>query len=216
MLFWGILNSFLGSVSSVFWKKSLSLSDIPERLFFAIGGIGGITLSLGLIAFGKVSLPKETWLLLFPVVDAVVVGYSGLLTQRIYKEEKMSALMPFDNLSSILTIVAAFFLLGNTPVATLMVAVLTMAVIFFASFDFKKHEFPKNIKLIVLSNAINASRSLAMGYALSHMASPAFYSVRNLLNAAIVLVPILMTREWIAMKSSKREYMVPRMAASFL
>lgn len=51
MLLWGVLNSFLGSVSSVFWKKSLSLSDIPERLFFAIGGIGGIALSLGLIAF---------------------------------------------------------------------------------------------------------------------------------------------------------------------
>lgn len=55
-----------------------------------------------------------------------------------------------------------------------------------------------------------------MGYALSHMASPTFYSVRNLLNAAIIMVPILMARQWLAMKDSKREYMAPRMAASFL
>lgn len=60
--------------------------------------------------------PSNLWLFLFPAVDAVIVGYAGLLSQRIYKEEKLSALMPFENLSSIFTIVAAFFLLGNTPV----------------------------------------------------------------------------------------------------
>lgn len=60
--------------------------------------------------------PSNFWLFLFPAVDAVIVGYAGLLSQRIYKEEKLSALMPFENLSSIFTIVAAFFLLGNTPV----------------------------------------------------------------------------------------------------
>lgn len=101
-------------------------------------------------------MPKEAWLFLFPIVDAAIVGQAGLLTQRIYKEEKISALLPFENLSSILTIIAAFFLLGNTPVATLAIAILTMGIIFFASFDFKKRQFPKNIKLIVLSNSINA------------------------------------------------------------
>lgn len=55
--------------------------------------------------------PSNYWLFAFPAVDAVVVGYAGLLAQRLYKEEKLSALMPFENLSSILTIVAAFFLL---------------------------------------------------------------------------------------------------------
>lgn len=55
-----------------------------------------------------------------------------------------------------------------------------------------------------------------MGYALAHMASPTFYSVRNLLNAVIIIVPILLTHQWLALKASKREYMVPRMAASFI
>lgn len=91
-----------------------------------------------------------------------------------------------------------------------------MGVIFFASFDFKTHHFPKNIRLIVLSNSITACRSLAMGYALAHMASPTFYSVRNLLNAVIIMVPILLTHQWLALKASKREYMAPRMAASFI
>lgn len=35
-MFWGVLNAFLGSVANIFWKKSLGLSDIPERLFFAL------------------------------------------------------------------------------------------------------------------------------------------------------------------------------------
>lgn len=146
----------------------------------------------------------------------MVVGYAGLLTQKIYKEEKISALMPFDNLSALLTIVAAFFILGQTPVATLAIAIVTMVFIFTATFDFKNHHFPRNIKLILLSNGIGATRSLAMGYALSHLASPTFYSVRNLLNAAIVLFPILLAGEWRAMRSSHGKYMVPRMAASFI
>ena len=91
-----------------------------------------------------------------------------------------------------------------------------MVFIFAATFDFKNRHFPKNIKLILLSNGINASRSLAMGYALSHLASPTFYSFRNLLNAAIVLFPIFMVGEWKALRSSHRAYMVPRMAASFI
>lgn len=162
------------------------------------------------------AFPSDSWLFAFPVVDAFIVGYAGLLSQRLYKEEKISALMPFENLSSIFTIVAAFFLLGNTPVATLLIAIVTMAVIFGASFDWSNRHFPRNIKLILLSNSITACRSLAMGYALAHMASPTFYSVRNLLNAVIIIVPILASSEWMALKASRREYLVPRMAASFL
>lgn len=215
-MFWGVLNALLGSVSGIFWKKSLSLSDLPERLFYAVGSIGSIVLSLGLIAFGMFAFPETPWLIIIPAVDAFIVGHVGLLSQRIYKEEKISALLPFENLSSILTIVAAFFFLGNTSVATLLIAIATIVLIFSTSFDWKNRHFPKNFKLIVLSNSINAGRALAMGYALSHMASPTFYSVRNLLGAAVVIVPILVSAEWMALKTSRTDYLAPRMAASFL
>ncbi|MDQ1344389.1 MAG: hypothetical protein QG650_1110 [Patescibacteria group bacterium] len=215
-MFWGALNALLGSVANIFWKKSLDLSDLPPRVFYALGALGSVVLSLGLIAFGMFSLPANYWLLAIPTIDAVIVGYTGLLSQRIYKEEKISALLPYENLSSILTIVAAFFLLGNTSVATLLIAIVTIVIIFTASFDFKGHQFPKNFKLIVLSNSITAFRALAMGYALSHMATETFYSIRNLLNAAIVMIPLLLSAEWVAVKTMKKDCLVPRMAASFL
>lgn len=215
-MFWGVLNALLGSIAGMFWKKSLGLSDLPERLFFAVGMAGAIVLSSGILLFGGFSIPSELWLLAIPVADSFAVSYAGLLSQRIYKEEKISALLPFENLASIFTIVLAFFLLGNTPVATLLIAIATIVLIFAASFDFKDRHFPKNFRLILLANSINAGRSLMFGYALSHLTSMTFYSTRNLATAAVVILPILFSGQYRILLTSKKEYLPSRMFASFL
>jgi hypothetical protein len=45
-MFWGVLNAFLGSLAGILWKKSLTLSNLPENLFFALGIVGAFFLSL--------------------------------------------------------------------------------------------------------------------------------------------------------------------------
>ncbi len=218
MFFWGVLNAFLGSVSSIFWKKALELSVVPDRVFFGIGLLGSTVLSLGILAFGGFSVVGlPWWIVAIPVLDSVAVTYAATLSQRIYKEEKMSALMPFDHLSSVITIVAAFFLFGDTPLGTLLIAVGIIAMIFVASFDFKNRHFPKNFGLIFANHGINAARSLVIAYGFSaHLTNSTFYVARNLTVAALVWGMIFAFSQVSVVRSSSREFLVPRLSASFL
>jgi drug/metabolite transporter (DMT)-like permease len=154
--------------------------------------------------------------LLLPVADAYANAKIGYLQQKIYKEEKLSALMPFENVASILTIVAAFFLFGDTPVATLVIAIFTVALIFVVTFDFKRRQFPKNISLILLANGISAARTLMIGYALVQLTSPTFYSVRAMIISAFAFLPILYFRQYGRYFEGDKEYLAPRLGASFL
>ena len=95
-------------------------------------------------------------------MDAFLVTYNATLSQKIYTEEKISALLPYENLSLVITIVIAFFLFRDTPLPTFLIAILIIVLIFVFSFDFSKHQFPRNFKLIVLNNSINAGRSLVI------------------------------------------------------
>lgn len=215
-MFWGALNALLSSVSSIFWKKSLSVNVLPDKLFYAVGMLGSLVLSVGLVAFGKFGVPKEAWLLLLPIVDAFAVSYAGMLQQSVYREEKISALLPYENLASVFTIVAAFFLFRDASVITLCVAVAAMALVFFANFDFANRSFPKNFRPILALGGLNAARSLAMGFALAHLTSPTFYSLRNFAAAAIVAVPIFLAGQWGMVRTAGAGFYAPRMTASFL
>lgn len=215
MLFW-ILNAILGSVSWIFWKKSLNLSTLPHALFFGIGAIGSVIISVIIIILGKFEIPKELWILSIPFADAFVVTYNSTLSQKIYAEEKISALLPYENFASVITIIIAFFLFHDTPLPTFLVAIIIVVLIFAFSFDFSKREFPKKFKLIILNNSINAGRSLAIGYTLTHLSSATFYTIRNLLTTVIVWGGIIFTGQIMLLKGTKKDFLIPRLMASWL
>lgn len=215
MFFW-ILNAILGSISGIFWKKSLNLSTLPHGLFFWIGAIGSVMIAGAILIMGKFEIPKELWILAIPLVDAMVVTYNSKLSQRIYTQEKISSLLPYENFASVITIVIAFFLFRDTPLPTFIIALAIIAIIFVFSFDFKKHEFPRNFKLIILNNIINGGRSIAIGYALAHMTSPSFYTIRNLLTTIIVWTGIVWAGQLGLLRETKSNFLIPRLMSSFL
>lgn len=163
---------------------------------------------------GKFKIPTDLWILAIPFLDSFIVTYNSTLSQRIYKEEKLSTLLPYENLSLVITIIIAFFLFQDTPLPTFLIAIIIVILLFIFSFDFKKHEFPKNIKLIALNNSINAGRSLMIGYALVHMISPTFYTMRNLLTSIIVWGGIIAAGQLIHLKEAKKDFLIPRLMAS--
>ena len=215
MIYW-ILNAILGSIAWIFWKKSLNLSTIPHALFFGIGGIGSILVILFILWMGKFELPKELWILAIPLIDAFVVTYNSTLSQKIYTTEKISTLLPYENLSSIITIIIAYFLFRDTPITTLLIALSIIIIIFIFSFDFRTHEFPRQFWPIVLNNTINGVRSIGIWYVLVHMSSPTFYTIRNILTTIIVWIGILLASQLIFLKDVKKDFLVPRLMASFI
>lgn len=178
--------------------------------------MGGITVGIIIILMGEFKLPKEWWILAIPIVDAIVVSYNSILSQKIYASEKISTLLPYENLSSVITIIIAFVIFRDTPLPTVAIAILIIVIIFVFSFDFKTHEFPKKFGLIVLNNTINGSRSIAIGYVLAHMTSPTFYTLRNFITTAIVWAGIFLAGHASLIRTTNKEFLIPRLLSAGL
>lgn len=144
---------------------------------------------------GKFEIPKESFVLAVPFLDAFLSMYNASLSQKINLNEKISNLLPYENLSAVITIIIAFFLFSNTSFITFLIAIAVIIILFLFSFDFKTHEFPKKFHLILLNNGLNSARTIAIGYFLAYMTSASFLVMRNVLIVGIVIWGIYTSKQ---------------------
>gem|GEM_PF-2455326 len=78
------------------------------------------------------------------------------IDQAIYKKEKISTILPYENLSSIFAILISFFIFKDVSWTSFFIAILTVIVIILFSIDFKNVKFPKKIKPIMIVQAFTA------------------------------------------------------------
>ena len=155
-MFFVILNTFLESISEVFYKKSLLTSRLRPTVFqFAFELLGIVFVSVLLACFGfKLELLSD-WKIWagFTVLSACYTLYSNI-AQKLYREEKMSVTIPFFKINNFFLIIAGFFLFHDASVIFLLVCLFSLGIVVGGSFDFKHREFPKNIWLILLHEAL--------------------------------------------------------------
>ncbi len=87
---------------------------------------------------------------------------------------------------------------------------------FFSSFDFKTHEFPKNLKLLIVSNSITAGRSLYIAFAFHYLTNATFYASRNLSSTLMIFFSIFLAGQLGTFRQAERNFLIPRLSASFL
>lgn len=213
-MFWWVLNALLSSANQIIWKKSLSISTISGSAFYFFGLFGTVILSVIFIVTGYCSIPNWSWIFVLPIIDAFVLQYTSSLSQKICTTEKLSSIMPYDNLSSVLTIIAAFFLFNNTSITTLIIALVIVGIIFYFSFDFKKFEFPEKIFPILIWKWLIGLRQIGMAYALILMVSPVFFTLRNIASFVVFFLVIFVMREKLSFRGASKEFLVYRSIGS--
>jgi len=100
-----------------------------------------------------------------------------LLEQNIYKREKISALMPYEYLSSIFVIIISFFLLKDVSLITLLITVLSVIIITLFSVNLKNFIFPKSLKLIFIYHIGVAVKMLLVWYLLLSISNFDYFSI---------------------------------------
>jgi uncharacterized membrane protein len=144
--------------------------------------------------------------------------YITTIYQKLYAEEKISALVPYQNLGSVISIVLGFFLFRDTSLASLGIAIIATAVIVLFSLDFRTFEFPRNFKLIVWVGILSVVRSLVTVYVLKEISANSYYAINTFLAAGLLLIPMFATGK--AFKSpwklGNRQFYYNRMMASFI
>ncbi|GHV23481.1 hypothetical protein FACS189428_7040 [Clostridia bacterium] len=131
-----------------------------------------------------------------------VCTLSSVLDQKLWKQEKMSNILPYSNLKSVFAIIAGFLIFRDASVWSFIIAIVTFFVIMAFSIDFKKLTFPKSAKLILSIQLLGTVDTLLTGRLLKSVADVEYYVMYEILIAVVLLFPILRQGAFKQLKTS--------------
>jgi hypothetical protein len=150
MLYW-IITTILTSLDDILWKKSLNLNRMSSFNFSIIGYSWDFITTFIIIIFWYLNFSILNIYLILTIFGLVILTiFSMILDKKIYEKEKISNLIPYENLDKIFVIIISFFLFSNVWLLSLIITLITILLIITFSIDFKKLSFPKNYKLIII------------------------------------------------------------------
>lgn len=141
-MFIALISTIMTSFADVSWKKSLWYG-VRTRAH----ALGSYPIALILFLYFILSGFSLFSIGMFPIIMVLAVALVDIIrepvTQQVYKEEKISVIMPYQNISRILIIIASFFLYNDVSYITFCITILAIIIIMLASIDVKNKRFPK-------------------------------------------------------------------------
>lgn len=213
-----LISTLLNSISNVYRKKALSLSKISSNSFFFIWQRWGLIIALILIALNQFNIHvlSNYYIMIFVLIN---IGFSlanMTLTQNIYKQEKMSVLMPYEQLNKIISIVIMFIFFHEATLTSFIIAIITVFVIMGFSYDFKNHSIPRNLKWMLIVQTNVAIRAIIIAYTLKHITSIDLFVCVWIISAIIVFISILFQHKLKEIKECGKDFYIARSVPSIL
>lgn len=172
-LFIAILSTFFWSLSDVFFKKALKYNINLWNNDF-LGQVFPLIVFLFIYFFVwfnfETKLNLEINVIFYVFLSFVFYTIWRYYHAKIFKVEKITHLLPYENLSKIFTIIFSFYLFSDISSTTFFITILTIFVIIWFSIDFKSLTFSKNILLFSFSHLFFAIWNLLTWYVLLEVA----------------------------------------------
>ena len=135
-LFWWVLSVALDSIATSTYKKSLMIWNLSKIMFKLYAQIFWVVIYLGIIIFiwFQHSVFHDLIYLLWAALLTLVHICATMLGLHIYKNVKLSYLLPYQNLDKLFIIILWFFLFAWAPwkevsLTTLIIWIITVFVI---------------------------------------------------------------------------------------
>lgn len=147
------LSTIISSFSNVFWKKSLKYKIWNRAHEISSYPIPLLLLGYFLFtsfSFSEISLQLVIFVLLIVIIDVIKLP----VEQSIYKEEKISVIMPYLNISKVLVIISSFFLFKDVSYTSLWITIFTILVIALWSIDLKTRKLPRNFSKLLFVESL--------------------------------------------------------------
>jgi len=176
MVFFALLSTIIASFADVFWKKSLihkirprahELACYPVAFFIsAYFYISGFSLS-------------DVYISAFAVVGLIIIidAIRQPVMQGVYKEEKLSVIVPYLNLSKIFIIVSSFFIFQDVSYTSFFIALFTVWVIILWSIDIHTFRLPRNFLKILFVETCRATWALLWGWIIVNHWDIVFFNI---------------------------------------
>lgn len=202
-----IVCNLLYSVNSICYKKSMSFAKLSEILFTRLRETWGLPLSLILIAIVGFDTSVISWQVILGVLLIIGVCNSyQFLEQKLYREEKLSNILPYADLNSIFAIIAGFLIFRDASIWSFIIAILAFFVIMAFSIDLKKLALPKTIKLILAIQLLIALETLLTGWFLKSVSDTDYYILYEIIVVALLFIPLLRKRSFKELKKTKAPF----------
>lgn len=146
-MFTAIISLISESIWDIFWKKSLwywvwwKIHDLLWYPFWL--------LVIAYFFYVWIDLSKINFYVLISTILILVISvFQTQINQWIYRDEKMSAVIPYTNINKILTIIVSFFIFSDVSKVSLWITLLAIVIIILFSIDFKTLTLPKSLTRI--------------------------------------------------------------------
>ena len=216
-MFYWILSTIINSVSTIFWKKALWMSNVSKYLFAILWNSPWIIIFLLFLYFWyfnlNIFLDFKIVLVLFFWLSLSIFWW--FIQQKLYTINRISDLAPYDNLDKLFIIIIWFFIYWNTSIFSLFIAILTVLLISLFTLNFKKLRFPKSFWLIVLSKFLNSIKILIIGYILLKYTFQTVTALEAIISFLIYL-SLLKISDYKAIKTLKKDFLFNRYLGSIL
>ncbi len=215
-MIYAIISTILDSMASVFWKRAL-VYNAPKEIFSILAYSSIILISTILFITWKLSVEiVSIWTLLIILLITILTYIRTLIMQTVYRNDKISKILPYQNISKIITLIVGFFLFWDTSIITLIIALVTIFIIILFSIDFKKIYIPKTIKLFSIAEVIYATILLLLWYLLLSITNISYFVYSYLFWITFTLILIGYKKQFHYFKELPKQFYGYRLTACHL
>lgn len=196
-----ILTQILESLWNVYRKKAVDSSKLWKNLFAIVWPITWALIVYTLIAFNwsDFSIFSDNKTILLMLLIWLIGTVANYIYIYVYKNVKISTLLPYDNLDSLFVILIWFFIFtwtqAETSITTLIIAIFTVLLIMWFSFNLKNFKISKEIGLYIIALILEASTTLITWYLLLKYSTLDFMSLNSFIIFILYFILAILYRE---------------------
>jgi len=165
-MFTALISTFLSSWATVFWKNALSY-NAPKEIFNWLSFTSIFLITIWVYFFWSLDF---SWV---NIINISIIFWMALLWfvrtimyQKAYTIDKISTLMPYDNINKILSIILAFFIFSDVSLFTLIITIIAIIVIIAFSINLKTFKIPRSILMFSFAQGLTSMLTLWIWYLL--------------------------------------------------
>lgn len=201
-MIWSIISSILWSISTIFRKKSLDIIDLPQFLFRFFAEIIWVLIWIILIFIYWFNFNYLwDWKIILAMISIMIlVIATDFISQKVYKTEKVSTLLPYENLHNVLAIIAWYFMFKDSSLIAVGVAILVVMITVLSVVDLKKMSLPKNMWLVLLDQSLTAAEVLMTWYFLKQISDTDYFVLYEIFIILMLLLLIFFHKQYVFLK----------------
>jgi len=181
-----IISSFFSSIANSLWKKAVLISKLPQSLFSIFGPIWWILIVYFIIFYNNKSLDilldyKVVLIILFIAVMSYFITTKYI---NIYKNVKLSDLLPYKDLDKVFVVLFWFLIFywtkNGSSITSFFIILTTIFVIILSNVNIKKIHFSKYILQFFFVKILEAINTLLLWYIFLKYTTIEYLSIETL------------------------------------